>query len=57
MSYNSYEEYMNNLLGKSMLNQKEVPIENNIVINTEIGNIEANIEKTDVFLDVIEKDS
>lgn len=48
MSYNSYEEYMNNLLGKSMLNQKEVPIENNIVINTEIGNIEENNSNNDV---------
>ena len=48
MSYNSYEEYMNNLLGKSMLNQKEVPIENSIVINTEIGNIEENNSNNDV---------
>ena len=43
MNYNSYEEYMNNLLGrKNVVEEKEVPVQNNIVINTEIENIEDN---------------
>ena len=42
MAYNSYEEYMNNLLGRSNPNEQEEPIQQNIVINTEIDKIEDN---------------
>lgn len=48
MGYNSYEEYMNNLLGRTNTIEKEVPVENNIVINTEIGKIEENNSNNDV---------
>ena len=52
MNYNSYEEYMNNLLGRNnVVEEKEVPVQNNIVINTEIESIEDNdnnIVNTDI---------
>lgn len=52
MKYNSYEEYMNNLLGRNkVVEEKDVPLENNIEINTEIQNIEDNdnsIVNTDI---------
>lgn len=42
MAYNSYEEYMNSLLGKKNLALQEVTIPQNIIINTEIDKIENN---------------
>lgn len=42
MAYNSYEEYMNNLLGKCNQVEQEIPIQEDIVIDTKIEEVQDN---------------
>lgn len=42
MAYNSYEEYMNNLLGKCNQIEQEIPIQENIVIDSKIEEVQDN---------------
>ena len=47
MVYNSYEEYMNNLLGIRKQKEQEIPIQENIDINTQIENNDDSIYDLD----------
>ena len=55
MEYNSYEEYMNNLLGKCKPIEKEIPRQENIAINNievennEVNTYEQNISQYEMF--------